>query len=260
MEVLLRAVHAQLGVQVLPGGAVAAELGEVGEQAEQLDLVGDHVDAGRDELVAGSEVVVDDVAVLAAGRRRSPSASRATSSRLRAARSCAEREPARTAAGRGPGPPRRERRPPRSRRPRRARDAPAGHRSRPGSRSAPGARGPGRRTAHAAPSPSSCSRAPGPERRPRRGRRPRPATRRPAPGAGERSTPPSSRLTRWATPSTSIMWTGPWVAVTSAVDAGRRPSAGCGTRRAARRRRPRRARRRPPRRRPGTGAGRSGAR
>ncbi len=33
-------------------------------------------------------------------------------------------------------------------------------------------------------------------------------------GAGERSTPPSSRLTRWATPSTSIMWTGPWVAVT----------------------------------------------
>ena len=40
VEVLLGAVHAQLGVQVLPGGAVAAQLGEVGEQAEQLDLVG----------------------------------------------------------------------------------------------------------------------------------------------------------------------------------------------------------------------------
>ncbi len=34
-------------------------------------------------------------------------------------------------------------------------------------------------------------------------------------GAGERSTPPSSRLTRWVTPSTSTRWTGPCVAVTS---------------------------------------------
>ena len=34
-------------------------------------------------------------------------------------------------------------------------------------------------------------------------------------GAGERSTPPSSRVTRWVTPSTSTRWTGPWVAVTS---------------------------------------------
>ncbi len=33
-------------------------------------------------------------------------------------------------------------------------------------------------------------------------------------GAGERSTPPSSRLTRWVTPSTSTSWIGPWVAVT----------------------------------------------
>ena len=56
---LLRAVHAQLGVQVLARGAVAAQLGEVGEQAEQLDLVGDHVLAGRHELVAGGEVVGD---------------------------------------------------------------------------------------------------------------------------------------------------------------------------------------------------------
>ena len=34
-------------------------------------------------------------------------------------------------------------------------------------------------------------------------------------GAGERSTPPSSRLTRWVTPSTSTRWIGPCVAVTS---------------------------------------------
>ena len=33
-------------------------------------------------------------------------------------------------------------------------------------------------------------------------------------GAGERSTPPSSRLTRWVTPSTSTSWIGPWAAVT----------------------------------------------
>ena len=33
-------------------------------------------------------------------------------------------------------------------------------------------------------------------------------------GAGERTTPPSSRLTRWVTPSTSTRWTGPCVPVT----------------------------------------------
>ena len=34
-------------------------------------------------------------------------------------------------------------------------------------------------------------------------------------GAGARSTPPSSRLTRWVTPSTSTTCTGPWMAVAS---------------------------------------------
>ncbi len=34
-------------------------------------------------------------------------------------------------------------------------------------------------------------------------------------GAWERSTPPSSRVTRWATPSTSTRVVGPWVAVTT---------------------------------------------
>ena len=53
--------------------------------------------------------------------------------------------------------------------------------------------------------------------RPRR--RPPPGSPPPAPGAGERSTPPSSRLTRWVTPSTSTSWTGPWVAVTSRMRA-----------------------------------------
>ncbi len=32
-------------------------------------------------------------------------------------------------------------------------------------------------------------------------------------GAGERSTPPSSLLIRWVTPSTSTTWTGPCVPV-----------------------------------------------
>ena len=34
-------------------------------------------------------------------------------------------------------------------------------------------------------------------------------------GAGDRSTPPSSRLTRWATPSTSTKVVGPCVALTT---------------------------------------------
>ena len=34
-------------------------------------------------------------------------------------------------------------------------------------------------------------------------------------GAGARTMPPSSRLTRCITSSTSTRWTGPWVAVTS---------------------------------------------
>ena len=34
-------------------------------------------------------------------------------------------------------------------------------------------------------------------------------------GAGARSTSPSSRLSRWVTPSTSTTCTGPWMAVES---------------------------------------------
>ena len=109
VEVLLRAVHAQLGVQVLPDGAVAAELGEVGEQAEELDLVGDHVVARRHELVAGSEVVGDHVAVLA---RVDVVAHHHRGDVVPAPRGAfaARRRPARTAAGRGPARPRREQR------------------------------------------------------------------------------------------------------------------------------------------------------
>ena len=43
MEVLLRAVHAELGVEVLADGPVAAQLGEVCDQSEQGDLVGYNV-------------------------------------------------------------------------------------------------------------------------------------------------------------------------------------------------------------------------
>ena len=39
VEVLARAVHAELGVALLVGGLVATELGEVGEGAEELELV-----------------------------------------------------------------------------------------------------------------------------------------------------------------------------------------------------------------------------
>ena len=56
VEVLLGAVHAELGVQLLPGGAVATELGQVGEQVEQLDLAADHVAAGLAGLLPGVQV------------------------------------------------------------------------------------------------------------------------------------------------------------------------------------------------------------
>ena len=42
MEVLARAVHAELGVALLVGGLVATELGQVGEGAEELELVLEH--------------------------------------------------------------------------------------------------------------------------------------------------------------------------------------------------------------------------
>ena len=43
VEVLPGAVHAELGVHLLAAGPVAAQLGEVGEQVEQLDLALDDV-------------------------------------------------------------------------------------------------------------------------------------------------------------------------------------------------------------------------
>ena len=90
--------------------------------------------------------------------------------------------------------------------------AAAARRSRPGCPPRPGTRAPGRGTARAAPSPSSCSPAPGSARPPRPRRRPTTGVATTSAGAGERTTPPSSRLTRWVTPSTSTRWIGPWVA------------------------------------------------
>ena len=57
VEVLAGAVHPKLGVPLLVGGHVAAELGQVGERAEQGHLVGQHRDALGAELLAHGEVV-----------------------------------------------------------------------------------------------------------------------------------------------------------------------------------------------------------
>ena len=67
VEVLLGAVHAELGLRLLVCRAVAAELGEVGEGAEQDHLVGDHRDVLGLELVADREVVVERAVLV--GRR-----------------------------------------------------------------------------------------------------------------------------------------------------------------------------------------------
>ncbi len=56
VEVLARAVHEQLGVPLLGGRPVAAQLGEVGEQLEDRDLLAERDRALRGELVARREV------------------------------------------------------------------------------------------------------------------------------------------------------------------------------------------------------------
>ncbi len=58
VEVLAGAVDAQLRVTLLVGGLVAAELGQVGQRAEQSHLVGQHRDALGPELLADVEVVL----------------------------------------------------------------------------------------------------------------------------------------------------------------------------------------------------------
>ena len=72
VEVLPGAVHAQLGVLLLAAGAVAAQLGELGEQAEQLDLAGDHVPPGGAGLLAGARGSPPGSAPRCPGRRRTP--------------------------------------------------------------------------------------------------------------------------------------------------------------------------------------------
>ena len=56
MEVLLRAVHEQFGVTLLLHRTVAAQLGEVCDQLEEVDLVRDRGPAGGDGLVPRGEV------------------------------------------------------------------------------------------------------------------------------------------------------------------------------------------------------------
>ncbi len=76
VEVLAGAVHAVLDVRLLADRPVAAQLGEVGEDGEQVHLVGDGRAAGSGQLVAGREVagqgarLVAGVEVVAQQHRR----------------------------------------------------------------------------------------------------------------------------------------------------------------------------------------------
>ncbi len=259
VEVLAGAVHRGVGLGVLAGGPVAAQLAQVGEQAQQLDLAGQLVPALRDELGARGQVGGRAGAARPAGRCRSPSSRLRRSCRPRAARSAAGTfagsagRSSSTSLAAAAGPAASSSSPSGSRRSRRA----------PASTWLPTDTGelphPGRGTARAAPSPSSCSPAPRAA-----ARRPRP--RRPtcsgvattSAGAGERTTPPSSRLIRCVTPSTSTRWIGPCVLGDEPeADAVHDDLAGVLVEALDARRRPR-ARRRPPTGRRGTGGRRCG--
>ena len=182
VEVLARAVHAELGVLLLAAGPVAAQLGEVGEQVEQVDLAADHVVASGAGLLAGGEVAGQGGRL---GVRVAVEAEQDRAQGVEPAGGPLVGGPvgARAPAARGRG--RTARRPRRRRRPRRpARCAAAARRSRPGCRSSPAARAPARRTARAGRSPSSWTPAPAPRRRRRPRRRPRSGWPRPARARG----------------------------------------------------------------------------
>jgi len=73
VEVLAGAVHAELGVQLLARGTVAAQLGEVGEEVQQVDLAADHVVPGHGEPIDGTRaaaILREDRAYLLALRER----------------------------------------------------------------------------------------------------------------------------------------------------------------------------------------------
>ena len=76
VEVLARAVHLVLDVGLLADRPVAAQLGEVGEDGQQVHLVGDRRPPGRGQLVAGLQVagqgarLVSRVEVVAEQHRR----------------------------------------------------------------------------------------------------------------------------------------------------------------------------------------------
>ena len=202
VEVLPRAVHPVLGVGLLAGRPVAAQLGEVGEHPQHVDLGGDRTQPGRGELGPRGEVAGQGAAARRGGRGRTRAAGCAgRPGRGRAAvvrRGVTVRRQLevggrlRRLLGRGrldvadaaPG-------------------APAARRSRPGcrrttsssrTRAANGACSTVSifmlsSTSTGAPAATSSPTSTGV------------ATTRA--GAGERRTPPSSRLTRWVTPSTS---------------------------------------------------------
>ncbi len=168
---LARAVHPQLGVPLLVGGPVAAQLGQVGEGAEQVHLVGERPrrPRRRSSLADGEVVRQRGVLVLAAGRRTRARRRSGRRGPGRRAPRPAARPPAR--GGRGWG---------RSSVDRGSSSVAVAERLEPdqGGAGLDLAAGdhqqlldPGRRTARRAPSPSSSTRAPGPGRRPRPRRR-----------------------------------------------------------------------------------------
>ena len=57
MEVLARAVDAQLCAEFLTRGPVSAEFGEICEETEERNLLAHHVDALSSKLVASGEVL-----------------------------------------------------------------------------------------------------------------------------------------------------------------------------------------------------------
>ena len=179
VEVLARAVHPELGVQLLAAGPVAAQLGQVGEHLEQVELAAEHVVPAGAGLRAGGEVVGQGGRLGRPGRRRS----RAAGAQVVEAAGGALVGGLPSAAGSGQVEVRAglvgglgavaglgDRLQPQQRRAgldlAAGRDQQLAH--------------PRRRTARAAPSPSSCSPAPAPARRPRPRRRPRPGSPRPA--------------------------------------------------------------------------------
>ena len=212
VEVLARAVHAELRVALLVGGLVATELGEVGEGAEQLELVLEDRLPRRPHLLADREVPRQCVVLGGGGTSKprthsgevaaGPGQTLSRRAALGGLRKLDRRSALTVASAAGSS-------------------SPTCSRRTSGvpvstwlpvvtSSSLTRARNGACRTVSIFIDSSTMTGAPA-------------STSSPTPtgvattraGAGERCTPPSSRVTRWATPSTSTSVVGPWVEVTT---------------------------------------------